>query len=226
MIQTKPLVMAIRHRTMLVLAIVCCAGLFAPDHICGQADQGSISGMVEDSSGAVIAKARVTLTDVDTGLVLKTETSATGVYFFSPVKIGNYSVSATGPGFSTTTQQGIHVDAQSRLNIPLTLKLGSVSQSVTVSTAPPLLQTESGSVSQVMSTRTINNMPLNGRNAVYVAQLAPGVVTGIGGRGLGTGDFTANGQRPTQNNFILDGIDNNTAVPDFLKEPLHRFLIS
>jgi hypothetical protein len=216
MIQTKPLVMAIRHRTMLVLAIVCCAGLFAPDHICGQADQGSISGMVEDSSGAVIAKARVTLTDVDTGLVLKTETSATGVYFFSPVKIGNYSVSATGPGFSTTTQQGIHVDAQSRLNIPLTLKLGSVSQSVTVSTAPPLLQTESGSVSQVMSTRTINNMPLNGRNAVYVAQLAPGVVTGIGGRGLGTGDFTANGQRPTQNNFILDGIDNNTAVPDFL----------
>ncbi len=67
-----------------------------------------------------------------------------------------------------------------------------------------------------MSTQTINDIPLNGRNAVYVAQLAAGVVQGVGGRGVGTGDFTANGQRPTENNFILDGIDNNTAVPDFL----------
>ena len=201
---------------LLLVFLCCCAGLFATNRVFGQADQGSISGVAEDSSGAVVAQADVTLTNVDTGLVLKTKTSTTGVYTFSPVKIGNYSVSATAPGFSVITQQGIHVDAQSKLNVPLKLTLGSVSQSVTVSTAPPLLQTESGSVGQVMSTQTINNMPLNGRNAVYVAQLTPGVVTGVGGRGLGTGDFTANGQRPTQNNFILDGIDNNTAVPDFL----------
>lgn len=216
MTQTNLLFPGVRCKGILLLALLCCAGMLAPECVFAQADQGSVSGVVTDSSGAVVAQAKVTLTDVDTGLVLKTQTSATGVYFFSPVKIGNYSVSATAPGFSTTTQQGIHVDAQSKLNIPIALKLGAVSQSVTVSTAPPLLQTESGSVSQVMSTRTINNMPLNGRNAMYVAQLAPGVVSGIGGRGLGTGDFTANGQRPTQNNFILDGIDNNTAVPDFL----------
>ncbi|MDE3150235.1 MAG: carboxypeptidase regulatory-like domain-containing protein, partial [Acidobacteriota bacterium] len=190
--------------------------LAAPLSLFGQADQGSIGGVVQDASGAVIPNADVNLTSTDTGLVLKTKTSSTGVYAFSPIKIGNYSIRAQAPGFAATTQERIHVDAQARLNIPLTLRLGTVAQSVTVSTAPPLLQTESGSVGQVMSTDTINNMPLNGRNAVYVAQLAAGVVSGIGGRGQGTGDFTANGQRPSQNNFILDGIDNNTAVPDFL----------
>ncbi|MFP5208702.1 MAG: carboxypeptidase regulatory-like domain-containing protein [Acidobacteriota bacterium] len=208
--------MIMRLSRTLLLAALCCAVLLAPKYVFSQADQGSISGVVQDASGAVIPNADVTLTSTDTGLVLKTTTSSTGFYIFSPIKIGNYSVSAVAPGFSETKQEQIHVDVQARLNVPLTLHLGAVTQSVTVSTAPPLLQTESGSVGQVMSTQTINNMPLNGRNAVYVAQLAPGVVSGVGGRGIGTGDFTANGQRPTQNNFILDGIDNNTAVPDFL----------
>lgn len=216
MTQTN-LLSAIRNiRRATLIATLCSGVLLAPGSVYGQADQGSISGVVTDNSGAVVPQANVTLTDVDTGLVLKTRTSSTGVYAFSPIKIGNYSVSAVAQGFSVTTQQGLHVDASSQLNVPLKLRVGAVSQSVTVSTAPPLMQTESASIGQVMSTRTINNMPLNGRNAVYVAQLAPGVVQGIGGRGLGNGDFTANGQRPTQNNFILDGIDNNTAVPDFL----------
>ena len=215
MAQTNLASLARIHRFLAVLG-VCGAVMIAPRVLLGQADQGTISGIVQDASGAVIAKAAVTLTDVDTGLVLQTTTDASGFYTFSPIKIGNYTISAAAPGFSKTTQQGIHVDAQAQVNVPLTLRLGSVTQSVTVSTAPPLLQTESGSVGQVMSTRTINDLPLNGRNSVYVAQLAPGVVQGVGGRGLGTGDFTANGQRPTENNFILDGIDNNTTVPDFL----------
>lgn len=201
---------------MPLLATLCIVGLVAPQFAYGQADQGTITGVVQDATGAVIPKSDVTLTNVDTGLVLKTTASAAGVYTFSPIKIGNYTVSASAPGFKVTTQESIHLNAQARLNVVLTLTMGSVTQSVTVSTAPPLLQTESGSVGQVMSTQTINNIPLNGRNAVYVAQMAPGVVQGVGGRGLGTGDFTANGQRPTENNFILDGIDNNTAVPDFL----------
>lgn len=202
-------------RALMIIALLC-AGLIAPRRVFGQADQGSISGVVQDTSGAVIAHAKVTLTSVDTGLVLRTVTGAEGIYTFSPIKIGNYSVSVSAPGFAVTTQQDIHVDLQAKVNVPFTLNPGSVSQSVTVSTAPPLVQTESGSIGQVVSTRTINSMPLNGRNAVYVAQMAPGVVQGVGGRGVGTGDFTANGQRPTENNFILDGIDNNTAVPDFL----------
>ncbi len=200
----------------LLFAAVCLLGVLVPLPAFCQADQGRITGIVQDASSAVIPQAIVTLTNTDTGLVLKTTTNQAGLYTFAPLKIGNYAISATSPGFEVTTQQNIYLDAQASPNIVLTLKLGSVSQSVTVSAAPPILQTESSSVGQVMSTETINRIPLNGRNAVYVAQLAPGVVQGVGGRGVGTGDFSANGQRPTQNNFILDGIDNNTAVPDFL----------
>ena len=130
--------------------------------------------------------------------------------------MGNYKVSAVAPGFSATTQENIHVDVQARVNIPLALTPGRVSESVVVSTAPPVLETEQSSVGQVVSTRTINNIPLNSRNWVYVAHLAAGVTPGVGGRALGTGDFSANGQRPEQNDFILDGVDNNTGAADLL----------
>lgn len=204
------------YRRWIVLAMLCIWTLLAPKSMFSQMDQGTITGVVQDVSGAVISQSDITLTSVDSGLVLKTKTDARGIYTFSPIKIGNYSISANAAGFAVTTQEHIHLDLQARLNIVLTLKPGAVTDTVTVNTAPPLLQTQSGSVGQVMSTEVINNIPLNGRNAVYVAQLAAGVVQGVGGRGVGTGDFSANGQRPTQNNFILDGIDNNTAVPDFL----------
>lgn len=183
----------------------------------GQVDQGTITGLVQDRSGAMIPGAKVTLTNTDTGLVLQQETNASGVYIFSPVKIGNYVVSATASGFQTTSRENIHLDLQQRLNIMLMLQPGSVSETVTVSSAAPLLQTESASVGQVISTETINNTPLNGRNWVYIAQLTAGVAPPFGNtRGSGTGDFVANGQRAEQNNFILDGVDNNTNLIDFL----------
>ena len=150
--------------------------------------------------------------------MLKDKTDAKGQYSFSPIKIGNYMVSATAPGFETTTQENVRVNIQDRLNIDITLKPGGVKETVTVTGAPPMLQEESASVGQVMDTETINNTPLNGRNWVYIAQLTAGVAPGLtagGARGGGTGDFSANGQRTTQNNFILDGVDNNVNVDDF-----------
>jgi len=183
-----------------------------------QVDQGTISGVVSDSNGALIPGATVTLRNVDTGLVLIDKTNAQGVYVFTPVKIGNYTVTAEASGFEKTTQENVHLDIQQRLNIAIALKVGRVSESVVVSEAPPALQTDTSSVGQVMSTETINNTPLNGRNWVYIAQLTAGVDPGLsagGARGGGTGDFSANGQRTTQNNFILDGVDNNVNVDDF-----------
>lgn len=198
------------------IALILCLFLFPGRKANAQMDQGTITGVVHDASGAVVPGAHVTLTDTDTGLVLQKQADGSGIYDFSPIKIGNYSVSATASGFETTTQNSLHLDVQERLNVVLTLNPGRVTQTVTVNTAPPLLQTQTGSVGQVMSTRTINNIPLNARNAMYVAFLAPGVTAGTTGRGQGTGDFSANGQRPTQNDYMLDGIDNNTAAPDFL----------
>lgn len=198
------------------LGLCMCCVLFSGRQAWAQLDQGTITGVVQDNTGAIIPNAKVTLTDADTGLVLQSTADGSGIYNFSPVKIGNYSVSATAPGFQTTTQEHVHLDVQQRLNVVLVLKPGAVTQTVTVSTAPPLLQTQQGSVGQVLSTRTINDTALNGRNWVYIAQLTNGVDPSVGSRGGGKGDFEANGQRAEQNNFILDGVDNNVNVVDFL----------
>jgi hypothetical protein len=183
-----------------------------------QVDQGTITGVVTDSAGKLIPGANVTLHNIDTGLVLNDKTNGEGAYIFSPVKIGNYSVTAEAPGFKTTTQENVHLDIQQRLYVPIALKVGMVSESIIVTEAPPLLQLDTSSVGQVMSTDTINATPLNGRNWIYIAQLTAGVAPGLaagGARGGNTGDFSANGQRTTQNNFILDGVDNNVNVDDF-----------
>jgi len=186
----------------------------------GQADQGAITGLVSDSTGAVIAGATVNLKAVDTGLVLTTKSNQSGNYTFSPVKIGNYSVSTSVNGFQTLTRENLHVNAQQRMEVDLRLTPGEISQTVTVSTEAQLLQTETSGVGQTIDSQTINNTPLNGRNWVYIAQLTAGAVSASANMGstraAGTGDFQANGQRAEQNNFILDGVDNNSNMVDFL----------
>jgi len=182
-----------------------------------QTDQGAITGVVQDDQGAVIPGAKVTLTATDTDFSLQRTADASGVFIFSPVKIGNYRLTATAPSFQTTVRENLHVDIQQRLNIVVGMKPGSVTQQVTVTTESPLLETQTSDVGQVISTETINNTPLNGRNWVYIAQLTAGVAPPFGNtRGSGTGDFVANGQSAEQNDFILDGVDNNTNLIDFL----------
>ena len=206
--------MVLKFKWLSVLLVL--LALAAPAHVLfAQTDQGTITGVVQDPSGAVIGRANVTLTNVDTGLVLKVTADGAGVYVFSPIKIGNYSVTAGAPGFETTTQTNLHVSIQQRLNVVMTLKPGATTETVTVTTEAPLMQTQESSVGQVMDTETINNVPLNGRNWVFIAQLSAGAVPPQGSRGAGKGDFNANGQRAEENNFILDGVDNNANVVDF-----------
>jgi hypothetical protein len=191
--------------------------LFATLAASGQVDQGTITGTVHDSTGAAISNAQITVTDIDTGLTLQTTSNDSGVYVVSPLKIGNYQVTGTATGFQTVVRTNLHLDAQQRMGVNLTLRPGEVSTTVTVTDAPELLQTEDSGVKQVISTQTINDTPLNGRNWVYIAQLTAGVAPPFGQtRGAGEGDFVANGQRSEQNNFILDGVDNNTNLVDFL----------
>jgi len=201
-----------------LLLFMCVLGMMVTNQgAIAQVDQGAITGTVQDTTGATVPAAKVTVKNIDTGLVLEGTSNGSGVYVFSPLKIGNYTVSATAPGFQTTKQENVHLDAEQRLNIAIFLKLGTVSETVTVSDAPPLLETQTSGVAQVISSETINNTPLNGRNFVYIAQLTAGVAPPLGNtRGSGTGDFVANGQRAEQNNFILDGVDNNTNLVDFL----------
>ena len=182
-----------------------------------QTDQGAITGVVQDSTGAVIANAQVTATNIDTGLALEAKSNSSGVFVFSPLKIGNYTVSASSKGFQTVSRENLHLDIQQRLNLSFTLPTGTVTETVKVDTEAPVLQTQDAAVGQVISTKEINDTPLNGRNWVYIAQLTAGVAPPLGNtRGSGSGDFVANGQRAEQNNFVLDGVDNNTNLVDFL----------
>lgn len=180
-----------------------------------QVDQGAISGAVTDASGGAIPSATVTITNVDTGFTLTDKVDSGGVYTFSPIKIGRYTVRATAPGFATIQQDNIVVDIASRVQVPLKLTVGGANEVVEVTAAPPLLQTTDGSTGQVIEAQTIVDTPLNGRNFAFIAQLTAGVAPSNGSRGSGKGDFSANGQRSEQNNFILDGVDNNVNVVDF-----------
>ncbi|HTV53928.1 MAG TPA: carboxypeptidase-like regulatory domain-containing protein, partial [Terriglobia bacterium] len=175
-----------------------------------QANEGAIIGTVTDQTGAVVPNAEVTLTDTDTGLVLKAKTNSTGDYFFSPIATGNYDVSATAPGFATTEQKSIVVHVTDRLNIPLKLTPGKVNQTVTVTSAAPLMQTQTSDVAVDINSQFLNDAPLANRNWVFIAQEAPGVTPFVG-RGAGNGDFSSNGQHAEQNNYELDGVDDNTS---------------
>ena len=186
-----------------------------------QVDQGTITGAVQDTSGAVIPGADVTLTNTDDGLMLHAKSNGSGVFVFSPIKIGRYTVSASTANFETTLQENLTLHVSDRLNVNLVLKPGNVSETVTVSSAPPLIQDQEASVNQVMDTQTINNTPLAERNWVYMAQLSTGVVPSYGTRGGGHGDYSANGQRANQNDFRLDGVDNNVNIVDYMNGSLY-----
>ncbi len=204
-----------RLSTLAQMALCLCLTLFAAHPAFSQADQGAITGTITDTTGAVVPNAQVSVTSADTGLVLKSTADSSGVFIFSPLKVGTYSVSASAPGFSVTNQENVALHVQDRIALEIVLKNGAENTTVTVSTAPPLLQTEEGSTGQVIESKTINETPLNGRNWVFIAQLTAGVAPASGARGQKGGDFNANGQRAEQNNYIMDGVDNNVNVVDF-----------
>lgn len=201
----------------LTLTIVLVGVGFCPNAI-AQVDEGSVTGIIQDPTGAVVPNAHVTLLNKDVGLALETTTNGSGEYIFSPVRIGHYSVSVSAPGFTTTTQENLQVNVSQRLQVNITLKPGAATQTVEVTGAPPMMQTQDASVGQTISQQTINNLPLNGRNFTFLAQLGAGVNTPQADtRGnAASGAFSANGLRPAQNNYLLDGIDNNSDNVDFL----------
>src|SRR5438874_4423353 len=183
-----------------------------------QVDTGSIVGTVTDQSEAVVSGAKVTLTNLGTGASLTTTTGADGIYKFSPVRVGNYKLDVTSQGFQTTTQSGVQVNIGANVGLNFTLKPGSQTETIEVTGAIAVLQTQDASVGQVVDQRNVNNLPLNGRNFTFLAQLVAGVNSPQADtRGnAASGAFSANGLRPAQNNYMLDGIDNNSDTVDFL----------
>ncbi len=203
-----------RSQTLPLVALF----IFAPQVLLSQVDTGAILGTVKDTSGAVIPGATITLKNDDTGVVITATFGSSGEYTFSPVKIGHYSVAAEFKGFQRVQHTQVSVDVQQRVVVDFALPPGQMTQTVEVTGAPPPLQTQDASVGQVIGQRAVNDLPLNGRNYTFLARLSAGVTQGQQDtRGLGaSGSFSANGSRPAQNNYLLDGIDNNANLVDFL----------
>ncbi len=180
-----------------------------------QVDAGSVQGQAVDATGAVIPNVLITLSNENTGVAASMHTDGKGEFNFSPVRVGIYTITAEMQGFRREVRQHVHVEVQQQLAIPLTLQAGSTQESVEVNAeSVPLLETQNASVGQGVSAQQINNLPLNGRNPYFLAQTAAGVTFAQNGsRGEnGNGRFVANGLRATQNDYLLDEIDNNSSI--------------
>jgi len=185
-----------------------------------QVDTGSLVGTVKDASGAVLANASVTATNTDTGVPTSAKTDVSGNYVITPLHIGRYSVSVESAGFRREIRKDIVLDVQQTIRLDFSLKVGSVSETMEVSGAAPLLETESASLGDVVTSDQVEELPLNGRRYVDLATLTSGVTKVLEGpvdggtppptNGNTGGSFAVNGTRGDQNNFMLDGIDNNS----------------
>ena len=182
-----------------------------------QKDAGAIVGLVRDPSGAVVTGAKVTVTDVDRGIQLTLSTNDQGEYVASPLRIGRYSVTVEKQGFKKAVAGPVQVNIQDRVGVDLKLQPGVATEVVEVTAQRPQLETDTSELGQVVDNRRINALPLNGRNYAQLALLGTGVAPAEPGSRVETSSgFSANGARSLQNNFLLDGIDNNANLGDVL----------
>ena len=185
----------------------------------GQADTGVITGTVNDQAGAAIPSAKVTITSQSTSVSSVITADSRGSFTSAPIKADTYSVAVTAPGFESETRVGVKLQVQDRLNLEFKMVVGQVTQDVVVTDQTPPMQTQTSSLGQVISSATMTDIPLNGREYLQLASLSTGVIgttTGTNGNTGGSSGqfgqvtFATNGARGTLNNFLLDGIDNNS----------------
>ena len=200
-----------------VLGLVVVASLL-PRLAAAQAVTGTILGTVSDTTGAAVPGATVTLTNLGTGLTRSIVTDAIGDYTVPSLPTGKYRLVAELPGFRTVTMPDIELGVDQHLRFNVQLSIGTVAETVTVSGSSPLVQIATSELGTTVGEEQIKTLPLNGRNFVNLTRTVPGVVRGIPGANIdGAGSlawrasasFSANGQRPRDNNYILDGVDNN-----------------
>ncbi len=206
------------RRLGFVLAVLFVAIALPPNAV-GQKDSGGVEGVVRDSGGAVVPGVKVRVRDVDRGTETVVTTGAQGEYVANPLKIGRYSVTAEKEGFKKTVVGPIVVDIQEHPEVDITLQVGSIHEVLTVTSEGPQLETETSDLGQVMNSQRVSTLPLNGRNFAQLAQLGAGVAPAEpGSRVSGSYGFSSNGARSLQNNFLLDGVDNNANLGDVLNE--------
>jgi len=172
---------------------------------------GTITGTVKDATGAVIPGVNVTATNVSTGVRRTALTNPSGAYVIPALQVGSYRMQASHTGFQTVMQQDVHLDVDITITVNFTLEVGSSQQSITVTEAPPALQTSSSEIGSVASGAQVSELPLNGRNFTQLLSLGTGVANEQTGRRMGVGQegnplMSVNGGRITNTKFTYDGI--------------------
>jgi Carboxypeptidase regulatory-like domain/TonB dependent receptor len=215
---TSELAQFLRHaRLLLLFAAIFLPLLFSCPRAWAQKDAGAIGGTVKDPSGAVVVGAKVKVIDVDHGTEIDTVTNEVGEYLVSPLKVGRYKVTVEMKGFKTAVAGPVVVEVQEHPSANVTLEVGHADETVTVNTQSPLLETETSDLGQVVSGERAVTLPLNGRNYAQLALLGAGVVPSEPGSRVETSyGFSSNGARALQNNYLLDGVDNNSNLGDVL----------
>ena len=203
-----------RHVVLRSLALIL---LCSP--VLAQKDTGSIVGSVKDASGAVVTGASVQVTDTERGQTFQTKTNDSGEYVASPLRVGKYTVTVEKQGFKRAVSIPVDLSVQSRVAVNVILQVGQQTEQIEVTAVAPLLETETSELGQVVDRQRVSNLPLNGRNFAQLALLSTGTAPSEpGARDEGGYGFSANGARSLQNNFLLDGVDNNSNLTDLLNE--------
>lgn len=207
-------------RFLVALTMMGMAATLKP--VWGQEVTASIVGTVTDPSGAPVKGADVKATDTERGTVWSAQTNDSGAYSLLRLPIGTYGVKITAPGFDTSVRPPFTVVLNQIARVDVQLKIGKVSETVEITGAAPVLQTEDAEVGTVMDANSIANLALTTRNYIQLTLLSPGVVTTnpstfeygsqtTQGAINGGGRPYINGNREEDNNFLLDGVDNNQA---------------
>jgi len=195
--------------------------------VLAQSDTGRIEGIVTDASGAVMPGAIVAAVNAQTNIRTEAKTNDEGRYVLTPLRVGTYTLEITAQGFRKFEQKEVVLTVNQVARIDAKLEAGNVSEVVTVSTGAPLIEASTSSLGTVIQEQKIVDLPLNGRNFTQLATLVPGVTRGVPGSNAdgsggnaetfrqgetGSAALSANGLREQNNNFQLDGIDNNESI--------------
>src|SRR5579859_999671 len=176
-----------------------------------QTETATVSGRVTDTDGAVVVGTKVQLESIERGTTQTAATNSAGIYVFVGVQPGQYHMTVAKPGFRQIEVTGLILNVQDNTEKNFRLEVGSASESVTVSSSSPLLNTTDASVSTVVDRNFADKLPLNGRSFQTLIYLSPGVIP-VAVQGEDSGQFSVNGQRAASNYWMVDGVSANVGA--------------